>query len=779
MLATFSVTNTNDGFASGTIRQAVLDANSSGGPDEIVISNSLAGQTIVLSLGPLVLNDRAIIRGPSGSNQVTIRQSGSTTTAFVFQNFEQDPSGEVDGLQGVENIRIENFDIAIEVQNIFDTDYRPEEALVIEGNTLANNSEGIRIENSKLLYKIRNNVITGDGGVGAGIRIDNVDQGTSLQFLPDTSKPFIGGTATGNVIGNHGHGIFVDSSYQPDLSIIGNRIGADVDGLPVPNGIGIALEGEPSPNTLPDVGRIASNDIVYNNGEGILIQFKDGVTIENNLIGANVGDGIRLLNQSQEHIIRDNLFDSNGKNGINIEPVTNGDNSASVEITRNEYVGIATGFQPIDLGNDGPTANDAVDFDGLTDGPNRLLNYPVVDNAQITLSNGVWDVPVDFDALEDVDYRFEFYRYDSLLGNYTYIRSATVQTGPQPGTGDISASYTFQDGIELNAGDRIGVVAIQLGGTGIGDTSELSLSSLSQPLAVPDTTGPSITEVVISSSASGSDRSYYDLVNEQNLETGDQIRALDFIDADTIEITFSEEVNISGSELQLESIRTSMAYSLTYVGATGNTHKWVVAGGETLDGDDQVLIILPESIQDTKGNNLDGEWINPISLTTTVNASLISEFPSGDGTPGGDFRFVFTTAILGDYNGDNQVSQADLDDVLLDWGQAETNLLVGWAPGLDPNDIISQSELDAVLLNWGTDLQVLFFYGDFNNDGLISQADLDLVLLNWGQDESSVPEIADEVFSDLNDTIGQWELDGVLLSWGNWFATNINPDPQA
>lgn len=111
MLATFSVTNTNDGIVldsgdlPGSLRQAVFDSNNNPGPDEIVISSNLNGQTITLQHGSLILNDRAIIRGNSTSNPVIIRSGGSTATAIVFQGFTQDPSGAASGEQGVTNLR--------------------------------------------------------------------------------------------------------------------------------------------------------------------------------------------------------------------------------------------------------------------------------------------------------------------------------------------------------------------------------------------------------------------------------------------------------------------------------------------------------------------------------------------------------------------------------------------------------------------------------------------------------------------------------------------------
>jgi hypothetical protein len=56
--------------------------------------------------------------------------------------------------------------------------------------------------------------------------------------------------------------------------------------------------------------------------------------------------------------------------------------------------------------------------------------------------------------------------------------------------------------------------------------------------------------------------------------------------------------------------------------------------------------------------------------------------------------------LPGDYNGNGAVEQADLDLVLLNWGQAGTPPPNGWINNL-PEGSIDQAELDGVLLNWG------------------------------------------------------------------------------
>jgi hypothetical protein len=56
------------------------------------------------------------------------------------------------------------------------------------------------------------------------------------------------------------------------------------------------------------------------------------------------------------------------------------------------------------------------------------------------------------------------------------------------------------------------------------------------------------------------------------------------------------------------------------------------------------------------------------------------------------------TGIDGDYNDNGTVEQADLDLVLLNWGQG--GVPNGWVNDL-PEGNIDQAELDGVLLNWG------------------------------------------------------------------------------
>jgi hypothetical protein len=79
-------------------------------------------------------------------------------------------------------------------------------------------------------------------------------------------------------------------------------------------------------------------------------------------------------------------------------------------------------------------------------------------------------------------------------------------------------------------------------------------------------------------------------------------------------------------------------------------------------------------------------------FTRALSADEIATLATIDG--GGE-------PLTGDYNGNDTVEQADLDLVLLNWGDTLADpAAIGWVNDL-PDGSIDQAELDKVLLNWG------------------------------------------------------------------------------
>jgi len=86
--------------------------------------------------------------------------------------------------------------------------------------------------------------------------------------------------------------------------------------------------------------------------------------------------------------------------------------------------------------------------------------------------------------------------------------------------------------------------------------------------------------------------------------------------------------------------------------------------------------------------NLTGDF--EYDVTPMANGFMLTALTDG----------TFQQATPGDYDNSGQVEQADLDLVLLNWGESGTPIPDGWINDL-PTGLIDQAELDGVLLNWG------------------------------------------------------------------------------
>src|SRR5207237_10182977 len=80
--STFTVSNINDSGA-GSLRQAILDANALAGPDTLIFSGTLSGQTITLTSGQLTITDSVTISG-LGANFLAV--SANPNNGRVFFN---------------------------------------------------------------------------------------------------------------------------------------------------------------------------------------------------------------------------------------------------------------------------------------------------------------------------------------------------------------------------------------------------------------------------------------------------------------------------------------------------------------------------------------------------------------------------------------------------------------------------------------------------------------------------------------------------------------------
>ena len=195
----------------------------------------------------------------------------------------------------------------------------------------------------------------------------------------------IRGLVINNITSIPGNGIAI--AEVGSCIVEGNFIGTNAAGtVAVPNnGSGIAVGQGGNNNTIGSLAVGGRNLISGNMGNGISIFRGSNNDIVNNIIGRDInggplgngGNGILITDTpTVNNTIRDfNAIAYNGLAGVAIESETGN------EVRRSTF--FQNGGLAIDLGNDGVTANDAMDPDT---GANDLQNFPLVTSA---VSNGV------------------------------------------------------------------------------------------------------------------------------------------------------------------------------------------------------------------------------------------------------------------------------------------------------------------------------------------------------------------------------------------------------
>lgn len=212
---------------------------------------------------------------------------------------------------------------------------------------------------------------------------------------------------------------------------------------------------------------------------------------------------------------------------------------------------------------------------------------------------------------------------------------------------------------------------------------------------------PIVTGVTISGSASVHDP--YAMPMGTN-GTDPQLKTVPVGGADTIEVHFSEYVNLKQSDLKLVSshLTSNAGLNSTFsFDAATNTAKWIFDGAFVAD---QLYILLDsEEITDVSGNTLDGEWVNPLT-----HNGIAPKTESGDNNAGGDFAFAFTI-LTADTNRDNKVDFLDSskisanfpgEDVGLEFEDGDTNG-DGDVDFLDVSAVSNQiTAIGQTFLNW-------------------------------------------------------------------------------
>ncbi|MCO6499564.1 MAG: hypothetical protein J5I47_04190, partial [Vicingus serpentipes] len=488
--ATFTVTNTNNAGA-GSLRQAILDANTGAGGDNIVFNiPGIAPHTINLASALPTISDAGTANGENtiidGTTQPANGYTGTSPKIIIIGTGTGNgiridaPNCEVYGLL------INNFN-----KGIYVTETNPTIGALNKGNVINGCvSHGIHIDGSISSTSIQANYVgvdylgtTAIPNGGDGIRIN----GTSVSIQN------LGGTTLGEgnlVSGNTGTGILIAGTGLVGSGIYGNYIGVDITGTAClgNGGDGLNISGTGADNNNIGGNTAAHMNIVScNSGIGINLSgtSTDGNVIEGNHIGVDITGTVDFGNGSHgvahtgtsggiqiggNGAGEGNIISGNGGNGIQ----TGGGTSASAVIEGN-IIGLDISGT-IAIGND----LNGVYFGGGT-GPTLVVGGNLASSRNIISANGGHGI--DLRGATSVDYTIRNnYIGTDISGtlnrgnvqNGIYSNADNVQIGSTTaGRGNIIA-YNGLEGIRVHQEDQndIHLNSIfcnnQLGGSGKG-----------------------------------------------------------------------------------------------------------------------------------------------------------------------------------------------------------------------------------------------------------------------------------------------------------------------
>ena len=163
-----------------------------------------------------------------------------------------------------------------------------------------------------------------------------------------------------------------------------------------------------------------------------------------------------------------------------------------------------------------------------------------------------------------------------------------------------------------------------------------------------------------------------------------QLAPLAWINLNQIQIIFSENVKVKQDSLALSGVGGSYAFSQFNYNPATFTATWTLTASVSPD---RLAMDVhaggPAAVTDRHGYALDGEWTNGAS-----------SFPSGNGSPGGDFLFGFND-LPGDANSDGIVNGLDIASIASNW------LLTGSIGGdINGDDVINGLDIAAIASNW-------------------------------------------------------------------------------
>ena len=380
--ASFSGKATIQGSYVGTDRKGKLDR---GNADHGVLVGYLAGVTI----GGPAPKQRVVVSG-NGADGVRLEQSD-------VGGFPSSITGSRIGTNAAGTVAVPNVGDGVHWSYPWGaTIGGPANGPDDNANNLisGNGGAGIALLSNCLPICAAQNVIDGNriGTNRAGTAaLPNGDEGI---YMSGTGDTVVGGGVGNLISGNGSHGVYVQNAAGG--SILGNAVGinSSIDGV-IPNGDdGIHLE--PGPGGFHVGGGGADSNVVGGNGGHGIYVGTTNTQLYSNYVGVypgrtNLGNSLNGIQLAGDALVggtgpsQANEIAFNDGNGIGVSGGVSGISANSIH--DNDGLGI-------DLGNDGATANDALDADT---GPNFLQNKPVISSV---ISTGFsTDVTVELDSV--------------------------------------------------------------------------------------------------------------------------------------------------------------------------------------------------------------------------------------------------------------------------------------------------------------------------------------------------------------------------------------------
>jgi hypothetical protein len=222
----FTVTNLNDS-GSGSLRQAVIDANADNGADRILFKSKLSG-TIDLNGNELELYGGDVdVIGP-GARKVTVDAEGASRAFFFYGAYLSAPpsdatlsgltvtGGDSSNGSGLDTLGAD-IDLTISRATITGNDaggrgggvymgYDPGNRLVIDSSTISGNSAGTfggGVYVREAAFSIRNSTISGNSANEGG--------GIAQRYTDQEDTEVVSSTVTGNHADDSGGGIYENS----------------------------------------------------------------------------------------------------------------------------------------------------------------------------------------------------------------------------------------------------------------------------------------------------------------------------------------------------------------------------------------------------------------------------------------------------------------------------------------------------------------------------------------------------------------------------------------